>query len=44
MKKFVIGVALYPVSIVLGWAFTALSERFEAALEDIDYELGQDDA
>lgn len=42
MKKFVVGAVLYPVSLVLGYVFTTLSERFEDALADIDYELDKD--
>ena len=43
MKKFVYSVALFPATLFLGWVFTSLSERFEAALDEIDFELGLDD-
>ena len=43
MKRFVYSVALFPATLVAGWFFTRLSERFEAALEELDYELGLDD-
>lgn len=43
MKKFFYGVALFPATLFLGWVFTSLSERIEAALDELDYELGLDD-
>lgn len=44
MKKFVFGVLSFPLTVVAGWFATKLSERYEAALAEIDYELGLDDA
>lgn len=43
MKKFIYGAALFPATVFLGWVFTNLSERFERALAELDYELGLDD-
>ena len=33
MKKFLLGTLMYPVSLVVGWFFTKLSERFEMVLD-----------
>lgn len=44
MKKFIYGVALYPATVVAAWFLSSLSERFERALAEIDYELGLEDA
>lgn len=40
MKKFLVGAALWPLSIAVGWVFTRLSERFEYVLDldNLDFE------
>lgn len=44
MKKLLWSIALLPVTVIGGWLATSLSDRWAAALDEIDYELGLDDA
>jgi len=43
MKKFALAAALYPITLIFGWIATKFSERWAAALDELDYEFGFDD-
>lgn len=43
IKKIGLAALSFPITLVAGWLATKLSERYEIALANIDYEFGFDE-
>ena len=43
MKKFLLGALMYPFTLLVGWFFTKLSERFEMVLDLDNLDLEDDE-
>lgn len=43
MKKIAIAALSFPLTVVLGWLSARLMERFELAMDELEFEFGMED-